>query len=279
MIKSFKIFENEQLNYQWSNYYLDRNSSLKEMYSNLEIILENGKEYVILHHFGSKFAYEPQIDYLSELEKIIYSKMGWNSNPTDEQIEEFYQKVNENYFKDVDKLEIYKFLSYKKRYIPNDTTLNAISKFLGYTFYSDFKNIFNISDFEITTGLDPKYFGSDQATRDDIAQLAFNVTMFYVNLKDKEHYFGKGYSYYKIIYPLEKLYPIQLDPLDIGGVSFKERMLIAKNKSFDGQIITWKLDKSNQKQYRCDIWKFIPITYSKDGQIKESEYLLEYEEY
>jgi hypothetical protein len=279
IIKNFQLFENTQLNYQWSDYYLNKDETLKEMYSNLEIINENGKEYVILHHFGSKLAYHPQIDYLTELEKLIYTKMNWNEKPNDEEIEEFYNKVNEEYFKDIDRLEIFKFLTYSKRYTPNDSTLNAISQFLGYSYYSDFQNSLDISNFNITTGLDPKYFGSDQATRDDIAQLAFNVTMFYINLKDKEHYFGKGYSYFKIKYPLEKLYPIKQDPLDIGGSSFKERMELVRDKNFDGQIVMWKLDNNNNKQYRCDIWKFIPITYTKNGITTESEYLLEYEEY
>lgn len=277
IITNYKLFENSKLEYQWSDYYLNKNDSLKEMYNNLEIIKENGIEYVILHHFGSKEAYEPKINYLGELKKMIYNKMDWNKTPNSEEIESFYEKIQNLTNKNIDRLEITKFLTYDKIYEPNPLILNTISNFLGFDFYDDFKKSLNIEDFVITTGLDPNYFGSNQGTKNDIAQLSFSVIMFYVNLRDKEKFFEND-SYFKIKYPLNKLYPTQLDPLNIGeNKFFKEKMDIAKNNGYEGQIVTWNVDQDGNKQYRCDIWEFIPITYLKNGNLKESKYLLEFE--
>jgi hypothetical protein len=116
--------------------------------------------------------------------------------------------------------------------------------------------------------LDPKHFGSKLSTESDTKQLGTNVIMFYTDLKDKESIFSElNYDYFKIKYPLKKLYPYDLDPLNLENKyklenpqfplqNSKIRKIIrgAKNENFDGMIINWFKDR-----FRCDIWKPIPL--------------------
>jgi hypothetical protein len=120
--------------------------------------------------------------------------------------------------------------------------------------------------------LDPKHMGKGKATRDDFNKTPFKITEFYVHNEDLEtKFFSRQYDdFFKIKYPLKKLYPMFSDPLDFWtqgklegeypGIAsdIKRVMRAAKENGYDGVISNW-LSINGVQKYRCDIWEIIPL--------------------
>jgi len=132
--------------------------------------------------------------------------------------------------------------------------------------------------------LDPKFFRSNMSTSEDEKQLAFKVTMFYVDLKDREKQFNSNHDYFKIRYPLRKLYPLTQDPLDINieikkkddDINLKNFIVWIKNRmdnSIDTLNSTWKTELKSFDDITFDIVK---NSYNANGDYvyyKHSEFI------
>ena len=276
MITNFKLFENKLLKDPWSDFNLKQDKELNKLKNALEIEMFEGEEWVILHHLGSEKAYKPEIDYTNLLKEKTLEKHGGKVTIND--IETIVNFINEKSYKKIeDKLDLHKFLTYPKGWDISHIEKNGLSMYLGYENFEDF--IKNVEvDKNIETGLDPKYFGTHAATRYDQVQLPFDVTMFYIDTKDIEKQTGMQ-KHFIIRYPLKKLYPLYRDPLhlDYGEEksSIKNIMINAREKGFDGTIVDWK-EVNEELIFRVDIWKYIPISYIEEGEIKNTKYLKNY---
>jgi hypothetical protein len=270
MITKYKLFESNELKNPWSEYYQNKYPKLKKLYDSLDIEIVDNEEWVILHHFTTADIFNPRLDYPKIIKEKILSKYGDKYNILEEE-------MNKLAHKPIDIKNVENFLTYP-RFELDYFHLNTLVKLLGFPMYEDFvKSIDDEMGDSATGSLDPQFFGTASATRDDHSQLAFSVIMFYVDLKDKEGIFS-GYDYVKIRYPLSKLYPMFKDPFHYyseGSNSVKPVMEGARNDGFNGDIANWT-KKGEESIYRCDIWEKIPLTFIENGKIKQSKYLIEY---
>jgi len=227
MITKYKLFENNKLNNPWSDHYIKKYPLLKKVYEKLDIVYEEGKHWVILHHFGSKDAYKPNINCKEKL-KIEIEKLDL------EYIENKIKKLA-----DSNKLDfslIKKFLNYPK-FDLDLYHLNLLSKILGYKYFEDYcKEIYKENKENLYGELNPDFYGSGFLTKGDRIQLPYNVIMFYIDLKDKEKIFINK-AYYKIKYPLEKIYPTFVNPYNINFLNLSDLIRKIKNYGFDGNIV------------------------------------------
>lgn len=82
-------------------------------------------------------------------------------------------------------------------------------KVFGYHFLSPTKN----PKKEIT--LDPSKFGSSQFSQSEVRSASYPRIFFYVDLNDKESFFGQDNPLYKAEMPVREIYSIPSDPLGI----------------------------------------------------------------
>jgi hypothetical protein len=52
-------------------------------------------------------------------------------------------------------------------------------------------------------------------------------------------------------------------------------MINAREKGFDGTIADW-MEVNEELIFRVDIWKYIPISYIEEGELKNTKYLKNY---
>ena len=276
MITKYKLFESNELKNPWSEYYQNKYHKLKELYESLEIEIIDNEEWVILHHFAKIDLSEPKINYHKILKEKILEK--YPLTPEKKINNNLEEDINKESHKPVDISKIGNFLTYNTRVELDYFHENALVKLLGFPYYEDFiKSVDGEMSDTATSSLEPEFFGTASATRDDHKQLAFGVIMFYVDLKDKESIFS-GYDYIKIRYPLSKLYPMFKDPFlyyNGEGQSIKIVMESAQKDGFSGDIVNWQTVNGDQI-YRCDIWDEIPLTHIENGEIQKSKYLIEY---
>lgn len=145
-----------------------------------------------------------------------------------------------------------------------DLDLPEIKKLLSNLEVKDgYIYLYHFSKYDNLTVLDPQFFGKGSSNKED-QLLPYSPVMFYTK-KDHKVYDRLNADYlYEIKYPLNKLYPFNIDPYnfredpkyydDYFKNSFEGQMksiyLGSKDNGFNGLIINWLPDQRELVEYR-----------------------------